>query len=179
MSPPRLGYLCALGVLLCAAPASAGRIEIAAGLSANGLRLLDDDGLRPPAYGPGISVVALEPSTLGVALGLDVSAQFASGDDRLVSDFGASFIWSWLFSERSFAPYVSLGLSATAVSLDEEAAKGRVETTRDLGYGVNGNIGIHGFAGTEWFWRVQVGYLSAGVAGFRSSLCIGYVFSSI
>jgi hypothetical protein len=181
MSPPRCGYLCVIAGLTAAgtAPAEAGKIDIAAGLSANGFRLLDGDGLAPPAYGPGISVMALEPSSLGIALGLDVSAQFASGDNALISDFGASFIWSWLFRDRDFAPFVSLGLSAAAISLDEPRLKGGEQHTRDLAIGVHGNAGIHGYAGDSWMWRVQVGYLGAGVTGFRSQVWIGYRFSEL
>lgn len=99
MSPLRLGYLCVIAALAAPATASAGKIELVGGLSANGFRLLDEDGLRAPAFGPGVS---LEPSTLGVALGVDVSAQFAAGDDPLVSDFGASFIWSGLGTRFGF-----------------------------------------------------------------------------
>jgi hypothetical protein len=159
-------------------PALAGKIQLSGGLSANGLRLLDGDGLRRPAFGPGISVTALEPSSLGVALGVDVSASFAAADDALVSDFGVSFIWSWLFREQSFAPFLSLGLSATAISIDKASAK-TIATSRGLAFGVNGNAGLHGFAGESWYWRVQVGYLAAGVQGFRSQVCLGYVFSSL
>jgi hypothetical protein len=170
-------------VVAAASPALAGKIELSGGLSANGLRLLDGDGLRRPAFGPGISVTAIEPSELGVALGVDVSASFAAADDALVSDFGASFIWSWLFRDRPFAPFLSLGLSATAISVDEASAQkeaiGAIATSRGLAFGVHGNAGLHGFAGESWYWRVQVGYLAAGVQGFRSQVCLGYVFSSL
>jgi hypothetical protein len=176
MSPARLAIVCLLAMLWSVDPVVAGTIKLAGGVNATGLRLLDADGLRPPIFGPGVFVTGLDPSEGGIALGIDVSAQLASGSDALVSDLGASFISSWLFDRRSAAPFLSMGLTMVGASVDDHAVGKRGELhTRGLAVGAHGNIGVHGFTG-DFYWRAQVGYLGAGVSGFRSQLCLGYVF---
>lgn len=103
---------------------------------------------------------------------LESSALFIAGEDGArLYDLSLSLIGSMpLNDDDPLAPYLGIGFDFAATTFPEPGGK----TTRGVGLGVHGNIGLHALLGEKLYARGQVGYVGAGIGGVKGELAIGY-----
>lgn len=150
--------------------AAADDATVIGSLSGVGLQSPDQDGrLRPFGQGAAAGVHLLcgcDEATIGGEL----QAIFLGNDaGQRLYDLRLSML---VGPEVGGAPmpFIAFGLDMAAARLGEGGPG------RNVGIGVHGGAGVHGFLGEALYWRAAAGYLGAGVGGLEGQVTLGYVF---
>ena len=156
-----------------AQPAHADDTRWVAALSAADWRTPDGEGrLERFGTGNGLNLMVLidADDTDELIGGFELSAQGIRSDegDR-VYDLGLSIVGTLPVARASVVPFVALGLDMAAVSLEQDKVQ-------EVGLGVHGTLGVHGFVGRSLYVRAAAGYLGAGLGAVKGELAVGYSF---
>jgi hypothetical protein len=133
-----------------------------------------DSNLVHFATGGALSILWMEQCRGGgLCGGITSSALFLRGDgDERLYDLSAGLTGSFSLADNPVAPFLSVGLDLVSAAIAETDGS----TSRGVGVGVHGDLGIHALLGERFYARGQIGYLGAAVGGVKGEIGIGYQF---
>ncbi len=130
--------------------------------------------------GAGLSLLYIE---LGENMpgGFEASTLFLGGPNgERLFDLGLSLIASAKLDEKKLiTPYVKFGLDLASATIPPHVAGDAGGKDKDdswVSLGVHGAVGVQGFVSDGVYWRVEGGWLGAGVGGLSGIVSFGWTF---